>query len=565
MGMYKNLKVGAKLIIGFILVAVIAGAIGVVGILNINRMSTANTEMYNKMTIPLAEMAEFIESYQRMRGNVKDLLLATSQEEIDEYEKKILERNTEFDTSFGSFQTTLLTEEGQGLVDDVLNNKEMYDALVEEIITMVRNGDFESAREIVYGEGNDIRTQIEADFERIIEIKIEKAAITQSENESTTSRSSLIMFILVIGGVILSIISGVFISNMIKKPIKKLVKASEEIAKGNLDIQIDVVSKDEMGELADSFRDMTGKINEVMTNINAASEQVAAGSRQVSDSSMSLSEGATEQASSIEELTASIEEISSQTRNNAEKAEKAEEVSGSSKKFATRGNEEMADMLKAMAEINDSSKKISKIIKVIDDIAFQTNILALNAAVEAARAGQHGKGFAVVAEEVRNLAARSAAAASETTSMIGDSIEKVEDGTKIANDTAEALNKIVEGTMEVNELVAQIASASNEQAIGIEQINQGIMQISDVVQTTSATAQETAAASEELSGQSEMLKSQVDTFKLKKNTKPMSANNEKINPDVLKMLDSMSSENELNNNIKEKKKISLSDDEFEKY
>lgn len=562
---FKNLKVGMKLILGFIIVAIIAGAIGVVGIININKMSQANNNMYTKMTVPLSDMAFFMQSYQRMRGNIKDLLLSTTTEEIADYENRISLRNEEFDTYFNSFQSTIITDEGKKLVENVISNKAIYDGLTQEVIKYVKAGDIESAKKIVYGEGNDIRTQIEDDCDQLIEIKLDLADSTYEENTAMASSSSLVMIILVVLGVLLSIVLGILISNVIKNPIRKLLKASKEIANGNLDVEIDINTKDEIGTLANSFKVMTANVNEVMTNINAASEQVAAGSRQVSDSSMSLSQGATEQASSIEELTASIEEISSQTRNNAEKAEKAEIVSSDSKKYAAKGNEEMADMLKAMAEINDSSKSISKIIKVIDDIAFQTNILALNAAVEAARAGQHGKGFAVVAEEVRNLAARSASAASETTSMIEDSISKVEGGTKIANNTAEALNKIVEGAIQVNELVAEIANASNEQALGIEQVNQGVMQISDVVQTTSATAEETAAASEELSSQAEMLKTQVATFKLKRTNKNSEYQQDKVNPDVLKMLESMKNTDDKRDFNNEKRRISLSDSEFEKY
>jgi chemotaxis methyl-accepting protein methylase len=222
-----------------------------------------------------------------------------------------------------------------------------------------------------------------------------------------------------------------------------------------------------------------------------------------------------EQASSIEELTASLEEISSQTKLNADNAGTANRLADEARTDAAQGNVHMKEMLKAMEEINESSSNISKIIKVIDDIAFQTNILALNAAVEAARAGQHGKGFAVVAEEVRNLAARSADAAKETTDLIEGSIKKTEDGTKIANDTANALAKIVDEVEKVAALVNDIANASNEQAAGINQINQGIMQVSDVVQNNSATSEESAAASEELSGHANLLKEMVGKYKLK--------------------------------------------------
>lgn len=353
-----------------------------------------------------------------------------------------------------------------------------------------------------------------------------------------------------------SAIMAALIARSIGNPIRKIAEASDKVAVGDLDVDVDVKSKNEIGILAKSFanlitstrqqasaieriadadltveipirseKDLMGKklgqlvskMNEVMNRITLASNQVSSGSKQVADSSMALSQGAAEQASSIEELTASLEEISSQTKMNAENADNANKLTENTIADAMRGNKRMQEMLTAIEEINKSSTDISKIIKVIDDIAFQTNILALNAAVEAARAGQHGKGFAVVADEVRNLAAKSANAAKETTDLIEGSINKTESGTKIAKDTADELKRIVDSINKVAELVKNIAVASNEQASGIEQVNQGIVQISQVVQSNSATSEESAAASEELSGQAELLHHMVSQFKLKQN------------------------------------------------
>lgn len=288
-----------------------------------------------------------------------------------------------------------------------------------------------------------------------------------------------------------------------------------EMSKGNLTVSIQGEYKGDFAEIKRSLHAIIESFNEVLSEVKAAANQVATASTQLSDSSIGLSQGATEQASTVEQLTASIEQIAGQTTYNAEHATDANNLTAQAKLNAQQGNTQMAEMLKAMEDINDSSTSIHKIIKVIDEIAFQTNILALNAAVEAARAGQHGKGFAVVAEEVRNLAARSAQAAQETTDMIEGSIKKVKSGTSIANETASALHKIVADVERVATLVGEISVASNEQAIGIAQVNQGIMQVSQVVQTNAATSQESAAASEELSSQAALLNERVSRFKLK--------------------------------------------------
>jgi methyl-accepting chemotaxis protein len=339
-----------------------------------------------------------------------------------------------------------------------------------------------------------------------------------------------------------------------------------QISNGNLAISIDKEYPGDFSNISTAIKYIIASMNEIMGDINHAAEQVANSSEQVSDSSQALAQGANEQASAIEELTATITQIAAQTRQNAANANQANELALNARDNAAQGNEQMKEMLGAMEGINESSANISKIIKVIDEIAFQTNILALNAAVEAARAGQHGKGFAVVAEEVRNLAARSASAAKETTDLIEGSIRKVQSGTKIANDTALALNKIVDGVSQAAILVGDIAVASNEQATGIAQVDQGIGQVSQVVQTNSATAQQSAAASEELSQQAGVLKERVRSFQLKRKKDIFSENEYAVGQNQGRLEhDLYLLGNEAAATKFRKAKISLDDGDFGKY
>lgn len=287
------------------------------------------------------------------------------------------------------------------------------------------------------------------------------------------------------------------------------------MAEGNIDLHIERDYLGDFVEIKNSINMILGAFNDVLFEINQASEQVSSGAYHVSQSSESLSQGATEQASAIEQISASIGDIASKTKNAAMKAQDINSLSVRVRGDAEKGDHEMKSMLQAMSEIEDSSISISQIIKVIDEIAFQTNLLALNAAVEAARAGQHGKGFAVVAEEVRNLAARSAKAASETTDLIEASISRVKQGTDIANQTAGDLQKIVGGIGEVVEIISEIATEANDQAMAVAEINEGVNQVSTVTQMNTATAQESAAASEQMSSQAMLLQEMVGRFQLK--------------------------------------------------
>ena len=289
-------------------------------------------------------------------------------------------------------------------------------------------------------------------------------------------------------------------------------KIAQEVADGNMTIEVQPKSEDDLMGIA--LRKMVKQNQYTLNNIKEAAYQVTTSSSQVASASEALAQGSTEQASAIEQITASIDDVADRTKQNASQANAAADLMAKAIEEVKKGNMEMQDMVVAMQEINKASEGISKIIKVIDDIAFQTNILALNAAVEAARAGEAGKGFAVVAEEVRNLAAKSASAAAETAEMIEDSIQKVEAGSKIANETAQALEEITAVVKQSETIITEIAEASNYQATAIAQIDQAIEQVSQVVQTNSATSEECAAASQELSNQAGSVREMLSVYTL---------------------------------------------------
>ncbi len=360
---------------------------------------------------------------------------------------------------------------------------------------------------------------------------------------------SMINWVIIVAAVctVIALLLGFFIASRISKPLVQSLEMITNMGNGNLDQRLNFNRNDEVGKLAaalDRFADdlqneiltafdklaagdftftaqglireplqkANAALNNTMTHINEAGAQILSGSEHVSNSSQTLSQGAIQQANALEQINKSMSQISEQTKQNADNAETANTLAQEARTVATNGNKQMLSMIEAMAEINESSQNISKIIKVIDEIAFQTNLLALNAAVEAARAGQHGKGFAVVAEEVRNLAARSAKAASETADLIEGSVKKVENGAQIADATGEALKEISAGVAKVSDLVAEIFASSKEQSNGISQITTGLGQVDSVTQQNMATATQSAAAAEQLAAQANQLHEMLSNF-----------------------------------------------------
>lgn len=513
--LFKNMKIGTKLMVFiFVMEALIIG-VAYHGISVARETGDAYKSIFEDDVMATANAYEMGMHFQHSRTNMLLAMNATDSAQQQAFVSSMEKNLEDAAVNMKNMQACAKSEAAQAKMAELQSKfnsfRQESSAALQARLSEQQDAAAQAASSAKFAK---LEQEIGAEIEEIADMG--KTVALERDIASQEEVSSDIKAILGVAVVMIlvSLLVGMSFARDIKKRLAQLGVSANKIAEGDLATEVITSTGDELGDVAASFEIMRQRMRDVLVEINHSADQVAAGAQNVSEASVSLSQGASEQAASVEELSASISEIASQTASNAQNAETANELTIGTRDKAQLGNQEMQEMLLAMEEINAASANISKIIKVIDEIAFQTNILALNAAVEAARAGQHGKGFAVVAEEVRNLAARSAKAAKETTDMIEGSMQKVEAGRGIAHKTAEALNAIVADVSSVADIVASIAKASNEQKLALEQINQGVQQVSQVVQANSSTSEEAATASQNLTTQAEDMKNNVHKFQL---------------------------------------------------
>lgn len=553
----SKMTVGMQLLLALGLMFLSVFIVGACGYLMRNNSVEVETELYNNYGETQGEAAMGFAEFQNVKVQLRNILyiyvgddtnLQASKKSIEEAKDIVNEYMTEVKSDLKDSGTKALYEK-------VKKNIDAYFDDTDKCIEYFDAGKIQDARNYLHDNGVKSANTAEENIKKLIN-EIDKYA-QKKQNYVTEQNKIGDYFVAVV--MLLALLNACvalwFITTTIRNPLVELAKAAKKVSAGEVDVDITPSKIDnEVGALVDGFQAMIanlkkqaevlGKIadgdftvsyqpsskNDVVGNaivrliednntafskIRNAAEQIDNGSSQIASASQTLAQGSSEQASAIQQITASVTDIANKTKDNARKASEVNDIVIRAKSDADEGNRCMKEMIVAMHEINEASENIQKIIKVIDDIAFNTNILALNATVEAARAGEQGKGFAVVAEEVRNLAGRSAEASRQTAEMIEDSIEKVKHGSALVGDTERALEVISDMIDNIMGLSANISSASSEQATATSQIDDALAQVAQVVQTNSATSEECASASEELSGQAHGLENILTRFKIK--------------------------------------------------
>ena len=555
----RNISVKKRMTISFGIVtglSSIAAIVAVIMLIVVNARYSKALELNGFIQGDIGHYATYLNEERIL---IRDIVMLTDQNTVAQKKEELTAADEKIALYFQSFYDKLETDEEMAIVQSMITNLENYHALRKEIISLDENGKTVDAFLLLQGEAGEIAHVLVKEAEQLLAMNVEMG----DQVSEQLAGFSIFVIVIIIALTILAAVCGMIYARYtaldIAKPLEKVQKAARKLAKGELDVEVELLDQNEFGEMADDFNKAAAKMNEyieciawglqeigggdftvqpevefqgdfigirdavanienslsfTMHQIDDGAEQVALGAQQLAESAQTLAEGATSQAGAVEELTATIENVADSAQSSAKKADDAYKNAQKFANVAEQSNQEMRLLTEAMERITATSKEIESIIGEIEDIASQTNLLSLNASIEAARAGEAGRGFAVVADQIGKLAADSAQSAVNTKNLIIKSLQEINNGNEITARTTSALGEVIEGIKFLADASQETSELSREQAETITQVRAGIEQIADVVQNNSAAAQETSATSEELLAQSENLKAMVEQFKL---------------------------------------------------
>ena len=513
--MLKNLKLGQRLGAAFAAILFLLVCNSILGVNGIGKTFDSVTAMYGESVIPLAALSDVEYLATRNRILAMDTILNPAPANVEKRSAEQIKNSDKLDASWKIYLGTNLTDPEKELV-------KVFEPAVAEYrskgIVPIREaaqaGKTEEALNIYKTQLSPLAPKVFETIAKLKEIQI-KLAKEQFDQSAGVNKSVKMM---TFGVTLLSILLGVFLAWVITRsitvPMDEAVKIAQLVSEGDLTSDIKVDSKDETGQLLQALKNMNAGLENIVQQVRSGTDTISLAATEIAQGNQDLSARTESQAGALQETASSMEELTSTVRQNAENAKQANQLAQKASDVAIKGGDAVAQVVETMAAINDSSKKIVDIISVIDGIAFQTNILALNAAVEAARAGEQGRGFAVVASEVRNLAQRSAAAAKEIKELIGNSVEKVEAGSRQVNAAGTTMNDVVSSIRMVTDIMVEITAASQEQSQGIDQINHAVVEMDNVTQQNAALVEEAAAAASSMQDQSANLVKAVDFFRI---------------------------------------------------
>jgi methyl-accepting chemotaxis protein len=515
--MFNRISIYKRLVGAFVITALIGAAAGIVGYVSTSRMNARAQLTYGQDLTGLKFTARAENSVLASGRALEAAILAADEKTRNELLADARRFHEEARSNLEQAAPLFDTEPGRGLHQLATAMFAQYDAAFGDLAKTVESkkiGDNLNATVLLFGPFGDSVAPLTASIHAMVEWEVSNSKDNADETQAAFRSAASLTIALTVIGIFVAVTLGIYLAGSIVRPLKNAIKVADAVSAGDLTTDIHTEGTDELAHLQQALENMVGSLRKVVSTVRVGVDSVAVASGQIASGNQDLSNRTEQQASSLEQTAASMEQLSSTVKQNTESARQANQLAAAASEVAGRGGQAVGQVVDTMGQIQASSRKIAEIIGVIDGIAFQTNILALNAAVEAARAGEQGRGFAVVAGEVRNLAQRSAQAAREIKSLIADSVDKVESGSRQVTEAGKTMNDLVVQVRRVTDLLGEIASATLEQNSGIGLVNNAVTQLDQMTQQNAALVEQSAAAASSLRDQAGQLAQAVAIFKL---------------------------------------------------